>query len=638
MALSFSSLRVRLLLLVLLAVLPALGLTLYTDSERRRLEAGQMQEDALRVAHLASFTEAQLIEGTRHLLVVLASLPEVRAGDPAACSALFADLLKQYPRYANFLVISPDGNAFCSALPASGSVYVGDRTYFQRAVQTRDFAIGEYQIGRITGRATVNFGYPVGEAAGPVQGVVVAALDLAWLNRLAAEVQLPPQATLTVVDRSGTILVRHPDQGRWSGKSAAAAPIFGAFLAGESADTAEGPDLDGVTRLFAFSRLGGGARGADVFAGIGFPREPLAAAANRALARNLALLGLVGVLALAAAWVGGDLFILRRVTALVRTTKRLSAGDLSARTGIPYGPAGGGELSHLARSFDHMAESLEQAEQQRLAQEALRRKHLALEADLARAAQVQAGLLPLDIPALPGFELAARCVPAREVGGDFYDWEAPAPGTLTLTLGDVSGKGMPAALLMATARAALRALARQSQPAATVRAAAAALEVDLQRSRSFVTLFHAQLDLAARRLQYVDAGHGLVFVRRAGGAVEQLPLRGLPIGVLPEATYQQGSLDFAPGDTLVVYSDGLPDALPELTITPAVLGERLLGAAGAREMVDRLVSLPALIGAPPDDLTVVVLRCVEPLRSGGASDPAATTAPGVWPEGASPPS
>ena len=228
-------------------------------------------------------------------------------------------------------------------------------------------------------------------------------------------------------------------------------------------------------------------------------------------------------------------------------------------------------------------------------------------AELARAGQIQRDLLPRDVPPLAGCQLAARCVPAREVGGDFYDWQEAAPGVLTLTLGDVSGKGMPAALLMATARTALRALAGQHAPAAAVGLAARALERDLERSESFVTLFHAQFDVASRRLTYVDAGHGHVFVRRADGTMAGLGAGGLPLGVLSDESYEEGTVALRAGDTLVIYSDGLIDARPDLGLTPAILADQLSAAASAGETVDRLLALVDTGGAPPDDLTVVAL-------------------------------
>ena len=363
-------------MLVLVAVIPALGLTLYTYLEQRRLETARVQADALRLARLASADQERLIDGTRQLLVALAQLPEARSGDPVACSALFGHLLKQYPSYANLGVIAPDGFTACSAVPAGAAVFLGDRTYFRRAIESRDFAVGEHQIGRLTGTATVNFGYPIVDEAGGVQGVVFAALSLGWLNQYAAQAQLPAGATLTVIDRNATILVRYPEPERWVGQPAQDSPIVRTVLAQMGEGTAETAGLDGVSRLYAFAPLGGPSGNRDVYVSVGIPADVAFADANRTLARNLAALGLVGLLTLAAAWVGADLFVLRQMRTLVGATRRLSAGDLSARTGLSYGP---GEVSQLARAFDEMAESLERAEQRRLLAEELRRKNFELE-------------------------------------------------------------------------------------------------------------------------------------------------------------------------------------------------------------------------------------------------------------------
>lgn len=256
----------------------------------------------------------------------------------------------------------------------------------------------------------------------------------------------------------------------------------------------------------------------------------------------------------------------------------------------------------LARVRTHVR--LKQLQDERL------RLYRQLEAELARAAQVQADLLQVDPPALDGFELAARCVPARDVGGDFYSWQESAPGILKLTVGDVMGKGMPAALLMATVRAAIRAVARTQPPATAVELTAGALQSDFERSGSFVTLFHAQLDVAARTLTYVDAGHGHGFVRRADGTCEALRSGGLPLGILPDQTYEQRSIGMGPGDALVVYSDGLVEARSDGELDRSAIAAHVETTASALEIVDRLVGLADLSGAPPDDdLTVVVLRC-----------------------------
>ena len=368
---SFSSLRIRLLLLVLLAVIPALGLILYTGLEQRRQAAVHAKKDALRVLDHSVMQQDLLIAGARQLLVTLAHLPQVRKRDSGGCSAIVAELLKEHPYYANLGAIAPNGDIFCSALPFSGPVNAAERAYFRRAVETRGFAIGEYQIGRITKKRTINFGYPVLDEESRVHAVVFAALDLAWLNKLAAEAQLPQGSTFTVIDSNGTILARYPEPEKWVGQSIPEAPIFTAMRAQQWKGTAEAPGLDGIPRLYVFTPTHG-LGGSGIAYAVGIPIAVVFGEVNRTLTRNLALLGLVTLLAIGAAWFGGDLFIRRRVNALVHATKRLAGGDLSARSGIP---AGEGELDHLARAFDEMAEGLErQVAQRKQAEDALRQQ------------------------------------------------------------------------------------------------------------------------------------------------------------------------------------------------------------------------------------------------------------------------
>jgi PAS domain S-box-containing protein len=356
------SLRFRLILLVLLAVLPALGLALYTGLEGRRQAAVEAQDNAVRLARLMARDQDRLVEGADQLLNALARLPAIRDRDPAACNALFADLLTQHGRYANFVASDPDGDVFCSGEPLSGPVNFADRAWFQQALATGDFVVGEYVIGRITGKALLVFAYPTLDGAGQVRAVVSAGLDLAWLDQLAAETQLPPGSTFTVVDRGGTVLARDPDPQQWVGQTLPAETLIQAMLARQGEGTVVTDGLDGVPRLYGFAPAQGG-----LYVSIGIPTRVAYAEANRTLAQHLLGLGLVAALALAAAWVGSEAFLLRRVRDLVGATQRLSAGDLGARTGLPYGV---GELSQLARAFDGMAEALQQRESERARMEA----------------------------------------------------------------------------------------------------------------------------------------------------------------------------------------------------------------------------------------------------------------------------
>jgi phosphoserine phosphatase RsbU/P len=243
-------------------------------------------------------------------------------------------------------------------------------------------------------------------------------------------------------------------------------------------------------------------------------------------------------------------------------------------------------------------------------QKELQLKNQQLEAERSRAGKIQADLLPNRIPPLPDFELVARCLPSREVGGDFYDWQPLTPERINLTLGDVMGKGLPAALLMTTVRATLRALGAREPLPTQIAAAQTLLSEDLGHSESFVTLFHGQLDCAIHQLTYVNAGHGLGLLRRANGTMERLQKSGIPLGILAEQSYKAEQLTFQSQDALLLFSDGLLDVFPDLAHHSSILETLLRDVSSAADILERIFRQIGLNAERSDDITVLVLYCV----------------------------
>lgn len=352
----FFSLRFRLICLVALAVLPFLGLTFYSAVEQRRVAGLEAQETALRLARIASTRQGQMILGTRQLLTGLAQLREVREPNGSACKTLFGDLLKAYPLYSNLGAIDLAGRLYCSALPITDPVDLSDRSYFQRAIKTAAFAIGDYQIGRVTKVATLNFGYPIQNSAGSVQGVVYAAVSLNWLNQVVKDADLPEGSTLSVTDENGTILIRYPDPENWMGRSIPESAISRAAKSFRTG-VAEASEPDGIPRLVGFTPLVGNRGGGDVYLSIGIPKRVAYADADQMLISKLIWLAVIAAIAFAAAWIGGDLFVLRQVNTLTSSAKQLGKGNLASRVGPPYAH---GDLGELAQTFDEMAASLQE--------------------------------------------------------------------------------------------------------------------------------------------------------------------------------------------------------------------------------------------------------------------------------------
>lgn len=362
--------RSRLLLLVLVATLPLMALTLYTGIEQRASAEREAQAEGLRLAQLAADEQGHQIIQTEQLLSLLARLPEVQTQNAARCNTLFADVLEQFPAYANLGVADLEGNVVCSALPLPGPVKVADRPYFQRAVQSRAFAVGEYQVGRISGLPSLNFGYPVMDPSGDVQAVVFAAMDLDWISRFVDTVSLPDSSTLTVIDQTGLILASSLDAERSVGSTPPDTSIVEIILT-EKEGLAEAEGSDGVMRLYSFIPIEVGPEGGEVYVYIGTPTRIAYAEADRTLARNLVITGLVMLVVMGMALNSSQRFVQKGIAPLVQAAQLLRRGDLTARVGY-LSPLL--ELNVLATTFNEMAISLEMtmAERDRSAQ-ALRR-------------------------------------------------------------------------------------------------------------------------------------------------------------------------------------------------------------------------------------------------------------------------
>src|SRR5437660_769756 len=226
---------------------------------------------------------------------------------------------------------------------------------------------------------------------------------------------------------------------------------------------------------------------------------------------------------------------------------------------------------------------------------------------MRRAAELQAGMLPASPFKENGFEIAAHFTAAREISGDFYDWYRAANGRIALTLGDVMGKGLPASLMMATARAALRGAAGVEPLEAGVKQAAGVMSAALAVNHAYVTVFHCTFDPDSGDVDYVDAGHGHARLLRGATGQELLPQRSAPIGIFPDSQFLSGKARLGPGDSLVVFSDGLLDLRPDLATKEVQLPNEARRAATAQEMVDILAH-----GARDkelfDDVTVLALK------------------------------
>ncbi|HKV40135.1 MAG TPA: SpoIIE family protein phosphatase [Blastocatellia bacterium] len=252
-------------------------------------------------------------------------------------------------------------------------------------------------------------------------------------------------------------------------------------------------------------------------------------------------------------------------------------------------------------------------EHERLLEERLEKRRM--EEELKVASEIQLRLQPIAPPSLPGWDMTGVSFPCREIGGDYYDFIQSKDGRFVIALGDVSGKGTGAALLMSSLHACVRA---QSQTSATICEAMAELNRYLYEntpSNKFATLFYGKVDPDTGVLSYSNCGHNPPLLIRPRGGLIRLDIGGLPIGVMQGSGYREGQIEFEPGDVLCIYSDGITESIDE---AGEEFGEARLievisknlnrSAAGLRDRIDE--SLSRFVGtAPPiDDMTLMIVK------------------------------
>jgi serine phosphatase RsbU (regulator of sigma subunit) len=253
-------------------------------------------------------------------------------------------------------------------------------------------------------------------------------------------------------------------------------------------------------------------------------------------------------------------------------------------------------------------------EHERLLEERLEKRRM--EEELKVASEIQMRLQPFAPPRLDGWDMTGVSFPCREIGGDYYDFiHRKRDNRLVIAVGDVSGKGTGAALLMSSLHAAVRA---QSQSRATVSEVMAEInEYIFENSppNKFLTLFYGLLDPETGTLVYSNGGHNPPMLVRSTGEVERLDKGGLPIGMMQGMAYQETTVAFEPGDVLVIYSDGITESINEREeefeeerLIEVVTSNAGRSAAGIRDRIDEALSRFVGTTPPVDDMTLMIIK------------------------------
>ena len=316
------SLLSRLLALTFVSVLPAIAVLLYNEYDLRTAREAHLREQAMQSARATADELDRIVEGARDLLVTIADAPLVRTMDWPGCNRYLADLADSYTSYARLAVADRTGRIVCANTPAQYEPSLVDRPHFQEAFTRREFTVGRYIVGRRSGVTLLPFAAPFQDQDGRIGGVVVIGLKLDWLAQTMARKVLPPDGTILIADRDGTILARSPNPDQWVGQPIGE-DMRASFEAGGPGTTVS-VGLDGIRRVYGYIPPGVPPAGLYITAGIGTAQALREIDAT--FERGLVLVALAGLAALIATWFLGDRFIRQPIRRLIAGANDLGLG------------------------------------------------------------------------------------------------------------------------------------------------------------------------------------------------------------------------------------------------------------------------------------------------------------------------
>jgi signal transduction histidine kinase len=345
----------RLLALVAVALLPAIAIQAYNEFDLRRTRQIEVQNQALNLAELAAAKQLQIVQGIHQTLIALSELPAIKAKDVEACNAYLAKIKQRSPGFISFIVVDINGSAFCDATNDHRPSTAAGRSYLADVLKTGEFTVGEFAIGRKTGRNVLHFALPFfSDDDDRLGGVVIAALSLDWLASSLAWENVLPGAALAIVDRNGTYLARYPDNARFVGRKMAghSDPDHG------GRDTADIVDLDGVERIVGYSTLQNDY--GELLISFGLDKAGAFTQIQHGTQLGIVLIMLSTALVLVLTSLGAQRFFHRPLGQLVDAANQWRFGEFTRRLDT----RGTSEIARVADAFNTMADALEHREQE----------------------------------------------------------------------------------------------------------------------------------------------------------------------------------------------------------------------------------------------------------------------------------
>lgn len=359
--LNFGSIRKNLIFLVILAVLPALLILLYTGVEQRRFAVEKAKDNILLLTHAMAKTQEDITNNTRQTLSTLALLPEIQNLDLQTSQKIFAAVLDKNPIYRNITLTDLKGDVLVSGIP-SGPINLGDRKHFKEAIKQKDFAIGEYIVSRVGSTVPAfPFAYPVLDDKGQVKTILTTTINLTSFSIFFEISNLPKDSFIAVTDHKGIRLFYYPSKKTTN-------PV-GKAIQGKSweiasntqmSDTYVSEGSDGVRRMFAFEPIRvAPEKPPYLYMWVGIPESDILEPANDIQTRNILLMLLATVMALLISWYIGKKTLVSPLRGLVGLTQKFANGDLDTSN---KQAVRNDEIGTLNQAFYEMADSLNQSQ------------------------------------------------------------------------------------------------------------------------------------------------------------------------------------------------------------------------------------------------------------------------------------
>lgn len=356
------NLRQRLLLLLLMAAVPGMGVAVWLTANALKAESRQIETSVARLAALQSAQLNNVIENARVMLETLVQTEALNDLDGSGCGAFMRDWLERFPSFTSLTLLNAEGGTVCSNFRTEMPYDLDRGDWFDRVRSEGTFVVGRYTVGR-SGIPLILAAYPVLDPATGAVGALVVGIDLRWFDYLARTVELPPKSTVTALGTDGEVLtqllVRSPemtlDAEAATERSRPSGDARQTMTAAGDSGTLTAETVSGEPRVYGFRRTDFGG----LVVAVGMPRfldfERIGIAMFNTLAAPISILVLA---LLAAAW-GSEAFITRWVRRLTNRTRRMAAGERGIRSGVPHSRY---EIGELAAAFDRMADSIEERE------------------------------------------------------------------------------------------------------------------------------------------------------------------------------------------------------------------------------------------------------------------------------------